>query len=99
MLLTALKQDQYRARGLAAYYRSGGGKQPQHITFVTYKDRSYLHLHCDDFENKGILAVYRIDTGRVKRLKRWPSEVNREKWSYELMRRASDNINRGRVAA
>lgn len=104
MFLTSLQQHRYRARGLAAYYRSGGGRTPQHATFAAYKDRSYLYLHRDDFENEGILAVYRIDTsGRLKRLKRWPSEADRKKWSdgevCRLSQQAADNLNRGKVAA
>ena len=77
MFLSLLQKDQYYARGLAAYYRSGGKKPPQHTTFVTRNDRHYLYLHCGDFgdfADDGILAVYRIDnSGRLKRLKRWPS--------------------------
>jgi hypothetical protein len=98
MFLTLLQKDQYRARGLAAYYRSGGGKQPQHTTFATYRDRSYLYFHSDDFENEGIQAVYRIDnSGRLKRLKRWPSDADRKKWSddevWRVCQRAAENLN------
>jgi hypothetical protein len=93
MFLTPNQQAKYVARGLAAYYRTGGVKPPQHTKVVIYKDRYYLYLYCDDLENDGILAVYRIENAaRLKRLKRWPSDADREKASCDRLRQRNDEI-------
>ncbi|MEH2469749.1 uncharacterized protein (DUF1015 family) [Nitrobacteraceae bacterium AZCC 2161] len=63
------KQDEYRSRALAAYYRSGNSIDPSYTTITNFRDRYYLYLG----RREVTLAVYRIDnSGRLKRLKRWP---------------------------
>lgn len=61
------------ARALAAWYREGNTDLPSVFSGVTeHDDKSYVVLTGSD----GILAVYRItNAGQLKRLKRWPTEV------------------------
>ena len=66
--------DDLRRRAFAAWFRTGGTDQPaQSSGVVVHKGLVYVHLH----SIRGTLAVYRVDNiGRLKRLRRWPSELD-----------------------
>lgn len=66
----------YVRRAFAAYYRGPGGELRPHPAndsgFETFKGKEYIVLR----NVNGVLAVYRIrNDGTLKRLKRWPEEV------------------------
>jgi len=64
----------YFNRALAAYFRYGGTEQPNHghSGEQEHNGKRYVVLR----NVNGILAVYRITTdGQLKRLKRWPKEL------------------------
>jgi hypothetical protein len=70
---TASDSDLTR-RAMAAWFRTGGTEQPGQGSGVAEVDgRTYVVL-----ENvHGVMAVYRYTTtGQLKRLKRWPEELD-----------------------
>ena len=68
-----IDEDDFKRRAFAAYFRTGGTEQPSNKSGVVHAGNlDYVRL----FNVNGTLAVYRIDTvGRLKRLKRWPREL------------------------
>ena len=65
----------YLNRAIAAYFRSGNIAQPsiKNSGEENCNGKQYVVLR----DNSKILAVYRITTsGQLKRLKRWPTEIN-----------------------
>lgn len=75
MTLVEDVEDDLRRRGFAAWFRTGGTDQPSGSSGVhTVDGLKYVALH-----NGGkMLAVYRVDNqGRLKRLRRWPKELDR----------------------
>lgn len=70
-----LEDEEYVRRAIAAYFRSSGPGQPMPAntsSVVEHEDKFYVELH----NVNGTLAVYRIrNDGILKRLKRWPKEV------------------------
>ncbi len=68
-------QDDLIRRALAAYFRTGGMDQPAigDSEVVSVDRLQYVRLA----NVNGTLAVYRVDTvGRLKRLKRWPCQLD-----------------------
>lgn len=65
------KNSDYVRRAMAAWFRAGNTTQPANYSSVYQAGgRDYVEL-CNV---SGTLAVYRIEnSGRLKRLKRWPS--------------------------
>jgi hypothetical protein len=61
-------------RAVAAYFRSGETDQPQgRAISYTVNGLTYIVLR----NVNGVVAVYRVtNRGDLKRLKRWPAEVN-----------------------
>jgi hypothetical protein len=61
------------SRALAAWYRSGGTDRPDGpIATPIVGNKQYIVLK----SHFGVVAVYRLlNTGQLKRLKRWPEEV------------------------
>jgi hypothetical protein len=61
-------------RAVAAYFRSGGTDQPQGRPYLqTVNGLTYIVLR----NITGVVAVYGVtNRGDLKRLKRWPSELN-----------------------
>ncbi|MCA9189126.1 MAG: hypothetical protein KDA99_26055 [Planctomycetales bacterium] len=70
----SIDEDALVRRAFAAYFRSGGSDQPSGNSGLVMVDgKYYVHL----YNGSRTLAVYRVDTsGRLKRLKRWPSEID-----------------------
>jgi hypothetical protein len=68
-----LDYDQMKRRAMAAWFRSGGIDQPASNSGVEeYDDKYYVVLR----NVNGVMAVYRIrNDDSLKRLKRWPKEV------------------------
>lgn len=64
-----------RRRALAAYFRSGGDFQPSSASGVQIVGgKKYVLLAAGG----KVLAVYRVENiGRLKRLRRWPKELER----------------------
>jgi hypothetical protein len=64
----------YTRRAIAAYYRTGGIDQPSSASGLRIVNgRHYVRL----LNVNGLLAVYRVEnSGRLKRLKRWPKELS-----------------------
>lgn len=65
--------DEMVKRATAAWFRSGGDDQPANTSDVReYGGKKYVVLK----NTNGILAVYRIkNDGILKRMKRWPKEL------------------------
>jgi hypothetical protein len=66
--------DEMRRRAIAAWLRGGAQDQPgwNDSTVEEFGDKDYVVLR----NVKGVMAVYRIrNDGVLKRLKRWPGEV------------------------
>lgn len=63
-----------KRRAMAAYFKTGGIDQPsQGGQVLIVGGLQYVLLS----SGGRILAVYRVDTvGRLKRLKRWPKEID-----------------------
>jgi hypothetical protein len=61
-------------RAFAAYFRAGGYDQPAGDSgVVEVGGKLYVELH----NIRGVLAVYRVrNDGMLKRLKRWPAEID-----------------------
>jgi hypothetical protein len=66
-------QDDLTRRAFAAWFRAGAIDQPANSSGVRMHDgKQYVVL-----ENaRGTMAVYRVrNDGKLKRLRRWPTEV------------------------
>ena len=72
-----LDDQDYLRRGIAAWFRGGGNDQPANDSGVEdYKGKSYVVLR----NVNSTLAVYRIrNDGILKRLRRWPIEIETTK--------------------
>ena len=70
-----LEDQEYVRRAIAAYFRTGGPNLPIPVNTSSVQEHEgkfYVELH----NAVGTLAVYRIRRdGMLKRLKRWPLEV------------------------
>jgi len=69
-----MDDEAYMRRALRAYYRSGSDRIPsRHSGVCFHEGRAYVRLE----SGSDILALYRVtDTGRLKRLQRWPKTLN-----------------------
>jgi len=68
--LDALKN--FQSRAMAAWYRKGGATEHPVSRLRIFGGKSYVVLLSMD----SIVACYRIlNSGQLKRLKRWPEEV------------------------
>ena len=65
--------DEIKRRAMAAWFRSGGFDQPANYSSVERAGgKDYVVLR----NVRGVMAVYRIrNDGVLKRLKRWPEEI------------------------
>jgi hypothetical protein len=71
-----ISDNPYKARALAAYFRSGeGAVQPgEPVLMEDDEGKRYVVLSNED----GILAVYRVrNDDMLKRLKRWPAALGK----------------------
>jgi hypothetical protein len=60
---------------MAAYFRTGGTEQPSDSGLVDHDGSRYVVVG----GAHGVLAVYRVRTdGVLKRLKRWPAEIEKK---------------------
>jgi hypothetical protein len=69
----SLEDEEYVRRATAAWFRTGGYDHPSNISEVEeHKGKFYVVLR----NVNGVLAVYRIRNDEMlKRLKRWPGEL------------------------
>ena len=77
--MTATPNDDPVRRALAAYYRSAGSDGYDKPANTSGEAEHDGHRYVVLRNTGGVLAVYRIrNDGKLKRLRRWPTEINAE---------------------